>query len=155
METTINGTLRVIGENTLRVVVGVTTTSGACNTYASNRHIFQVVPTADTLTLDDAGTNHACNICGVPNAQASSSSLVLHPDYAQERPCREWQEFGVQGRLTPAACQFILQDPGLAAICGCRHGGGTGDASGGKSMAWTTSRWMLVSMTMTIMGLAS
>lgn len=143
---TINGTLRVVGEHSLRVAVSVDQDNNACSTYVSDTHAFQVLPTAETLMLDDPRTQHACNICGFPNAQASSS-LVLHPDYSLELPCQEWQTYGIEGRLTPAACQFILRDPGLAAICGCRHGTADTSSGGARStnsfLAWT---WLAFGM---------
>lgn len=139
----VNGTLRVIGDTSIQVTVGVTTTTSStsapadeddqqCTTYSSGPYAFRVVPTNETLTLDDKGTNHACNICGVPDAEASST-LVLHPDYALERPCDEWQQDGVDGRLTPEACKFLFRFPAVAAVCACRHG--TSSAASGRGVA--------------------
>ena len=115
-------TTRVIGTATISILVGADSVDGTeCITYGSDTYNIQVVPNDDTLVLDAEGTNHACNICGVPNAEASST-MILHPDYSLEMPCDQWQDYGVQGRLTPDACNFLLIDPGLAAVCGCRHG---------------------------------
>ena len=128
----------MVGEYTLHVVVGVSSEDAkTCTTFGSDGHTFQVVPTNETLLLDEPGTNHACNICGFPNAEASSS-LVLHPSYSLELPCEEWQLYGVEGRLTPDACNFILKDPGLAANCGCRHGN---DSS---SVAMVSITWSIL-----------
>lgn len=130
----INGTLRVIGENSIRVTVGISSAvdednninDERCITYSSGPYSFQVVPTNETLTLDPENTHHACNICGYPNAEASST-LVLHPDYSIEQPCEEWQTDGVNGRLTPEACQFLFRFPAVAAVCSCRHTNGKED----------------------------
>jgi hypothetical protein len=117
----VHGTLDTISVYVIELVVGVTEQFSdrmQCRTYWST-YTFGVVGNNETLILDDADTHPACDICGSSSSDAATT-LVLHPDYAMDRLCSDWQKDGLDGRLTPDACEFLVEHPLLAENCGCR-----------------------------------